>query len=184
VVGSFTAHKELLEPVARMLVEPFGPVDMVSGWFSFHHTDYYRQEMGAPLFRRFLAFSRLVPQHYLSGVKQITNRLEGVFSQPGGRRVNIDPGILVTQRFVLASGKDSPHRICLGNGIYADLTLVFRHGEYEPLPWTYPDYAERSIRAFLGQVRRNYLHSMALLRTGRQGAGGMGVADGMGGRAP
>ncbi len=38
--------------------------------------------------------------------------------------------------------------------MFADLTLVFRNGEYRPLPWTYPDYASDEIRDLLREIRR------------------------------
>jgi hypothetical protein len=70
--------------------------------------------------------------------------------------VNIDPGYLLFERFVLASGKNFSHRIYIGRQIYADLTLVFRKGAFETLPWTYPDYADCPIRGFLERARKKY----------------------------
>ena len=57
---------------------------------------------------------------------------------------------------MLATGKNFSHRIYLDGGIYADLTLVYTGGGFQTLPWTYPDYAERGLRAFLEQVRERY----------------------------
>jgi len=85
-----------------------------------------------------------------------TNRLEGEYAKDGRRRVNIDPGYLLLERLVLASGKNFSHRIYLDNGIYADLTLIYQHGGFQKLPWTYPDYADQPMLAFLQQVRRKY----------------------------
>jgi hypothetical protein len=39
--------------------------------------------------------------------------------------------------------------------VFADLTLVYRKGEYRPLPWTYPDFTSPEIRAFLAEVRED-----------------------------
>ena len=164
VVGLFTADRPLLVPAAGLLMKEFGPVDMVSRWYPFHHTLYYEPEMGGPLFRRFLVFSRLICQSHLSGVKLTTNEVESVFSLAQSRRVNIDPGCLSAERFVLATGKNSAHRIYLGKGIYADLTLLYQGGQYRPLPWTYPDYGEEGIRSFLQQVRQRYLDSLRFMR--------------------
>jgi hypothetical protein len=71
--------------------------------------------------------------------------------------VNIDPGYMVLPRFVLASGKNFAHRIYIGKGVYADLTLIFVKGKFQTLPWTYPDYAEENMLAFLTQVRNKYV---------------------------
>jgi hypothetical protein len=156
VIGLFMGNRELLAPAALDLVDRFGPVDMVSPWFAFDFTSYYAEEMGAPLFRRVLAFKRLVGQHALPEIKIETNRVEDRYRDKGSRRVNIDPGYLLLERFVLATGKNFSHRIYLDAGIYADLTLVFSRGEFRPLPWTYPDYAHADLRQFLQEVRSRY----------------------------
>jgi hypothetical protein len=64
------------------------------------------------------------------------------------------------ERFVLATGKNFSHRIYLGQGIYADLTLIYRHGEFQALPWTYPDYADQPLRRFLLSVRGKYARDL------------------------
>lgn len=158
VVGAFTAEKELFSETVSALTGLFGPIDAASPWFSFHHTSYYKDEMGGPLFRRLVSFKKLVDQGELVDIKLATNRLESSWLAPsGGRRINLDPGYLTPERFVLATGKNYIHRIYLLKGIYADLTLVYRQGGYEPLLWTYPDYAEEGVRGFLLQLRRGLL---------------------------
>jgi hypothetical protein len=71
--------------------------------------------------------------------------------------VNIDPGYLLPERLVLATGKNFTHRIYIGQGIYADLTLIFQKGAFRTLPWTYPDYADRCLIDFLTLVRNKYM---------------------------
>ena len=63
---------------------------------------------------------------------------------------------LLYERFVLATGKNYSHRIYIGDGIYADLTLIFQKGAYQSLPWTYPDYQDEGMKAFLALVRQKY----------------------------
>ena len=58
---------------------------------------------------------------------------------------------------VLASGKNYAHRIYLSKGIYADLTLIYRDKNYQPLAWTYPDYGETEVRRWLRALREKYL---------------------------
>jgi hypothetical protein len=103
-----------------------------------------------------LAFKPLVEQDRLAEIKLATNAMEQACVVDGRRRVNIDPGYLLLERFVLATGKNYSHRIHIGRGIYADLTLIYRRGGYQPLPWTYPDYADQPLRLFLLAVRRKY----------------------------
>ena len=57
---------------------------------------------------------------------------------------------------MLATGKNFSHRIYLRRGIYADLTLIYRQGRFESLPWTYPDYADVQLQDFLFMVRKKY----------------------------
>lgn len=157
VVGFFLAQKPLGQTVVAALVDRFGPVDLVSAWMPFDYTDYYRNEMGENLMRRLVSFARLVDPADLAAIKLQTNALENELAGEGRRTVNLDPGTLTAAQFVLATGKNYSHRICLGQGIYADLTLVYGQGRFQPLAWTYPDYRDPALLAFLGRVRRKYL---------------------------
>ncbi|MBL0714339.1 MAG: DUF4416 family protein [Desulfosarcina sp.] len=154
VVGFLVRAQSLALRIIDDLGEHFGPLDLVSPWLPFDYTDYYAREMGAPLYRRLLAYKALVAQDRLSTLKHITNRVEEAFTIDGRRRVNIDPGLLLSERFVLATGKNFAHRIYLDQGIYADLTLIYRGGAFQALPWTYPDYADTRLQAFLLRARR------------------------------
>jgi len=156
VIGLFMRQKSLFKPLAGELGAAFGAVDLVSAWMPFDYTSYYEAEMGRPLFRRLLAFQKLIAQEDLPRIKIATNDLERRYTQQGRRQVNIDPGYLLYERFVLASGKNFSHRIYLGSGIYADLTLIYQKGDFQKLPWTYPDYADGPILTFLRRARRKY----------------------------
>ncbi len=153
VIGLITKEKRLFKEAAGDLSKNFGQAEMVSAWLPFDYTDYYESEMGVPLFRRVLAFQHLVEQTTLPEIKTVTNRLEEKYSKDNKRQINIDPGYLLLERFVLATGKNYAHRIYIGKKIYADLTLIFQKGDFQPLPWTYPDYADRDLIDFLGKVR-------------------------------
>ena len=156
VIGLLVKDRALFEPLAAELASLFGSPDMVSSWMSFDYTSYYESELGYPLYRRLLTFEILIDQQELAAIKLTTNRLEQAYFRNRRRRVNIDPGYLLYERFVLASGKNFSHRIYIGRRIYADLTLIYRKGVFETLPWTYPDYADQPIRSFLEQVRKKY----------------------------
>jgi hypothetical protein len=160
VIGCFTRDKGTLEDVAHKLSESFGPPDVISPWLPFEHTDYYASEMGSPLFRRLMAFRELIQPDTLADIKLLANDLEGQFSTHGKRLVNIDPGYLLAERFVLATGKNYAHRIYLRAGIYADLTLIYRKSRFHQLDWTYPDYAGEAIIDFLVSVRDRYLRQL------------------------
>jgi hypothetical protein len=160
IIGLFMKEKDLLKPFAVELQNTFGPVDMVSPWIPFDFTDYYTSEMGAPLFRRLLAFENLIGQDQLVYVKSCTNNLEARYAMHQKRRINADPGILSHERFVLATGKNFTHRIYLKNGIFADLTLIFTGGRFQVLPWTYPDYRDPKMLNFLEKTRKKYMTAL------------------------
>jgi hypothetical protein len=160
VVGLFMKEKSLIHALANALVTKFGSIDLVSAWFPFDYTTYYEPEMGTPLYRRMFAFKPLIDQRAITEIKIITNDLESKFSSNQKRRVNIDPGYLVHERFVLATGKNYTHRIYLDKGIYADLTLVYTKGAFQKLPWTYPDYADKRMLAYLHRVRNKYVEDI------------------------
>jgi hypothetical protein len=156
VAGVFLKDRSLFPDIAGELEAAFGALDLVSPWMPFDYTSYYEKEMGAPLWRRMLAFQALIEQDRLADIKLAANAMEQTRSAGGRREVNIDPGYLLLERFVLATGKNYSHRIYIGRGIFADLTLVYRRGAYRALPWTYPDYAGEPLCRFLLAVRRKY----------------------------
>ncbi|MCP4108532.1 MAG: DUF4416 family protein [Desulfobacteraceae bacterium] len=156
VIGLFMSEKALLTPVSEELVKKFGPADIVSPWLPFDYTTYYEPEMGSKLFRRVFSFNNLINQESLSEIKVLTNKLESEFLKNNKRRINIDPGYLLHERFVLATGKNFAHRIYIGMNIYADLTLIYQKGAFQKLPWTYPDYADTRMLSFLEKVRKKY----------------------------
>jgi len=161
VIGLFLKDQALLPQLVDELESAVGPIQLASLWFAFDFTTYYEPEMGGPLFRRMLVFKDLIEQDMLATIKCRTNDIETRYAVQGKRRVNIDPGYLLFERFVLATGKNFTHRIYIGQGIYADLTLIYQKGAFQTLPWTYPDYATGEMLDFLGFVRQRYAAEMA-----------------------
>ncbi len=145
----------------------FGKADYVSEKFPFDFTDYYSREMGKPLFRRFVTFDRLISVPGLPDIKSATNRLEERFAAPNGNRpINVDPGYICLEHVILATTKGYTHRPYLRDGIYADLTLIYRNKSFQPLEWTYPDYRQEAVIRLFNQFRKRYLEKD--LRGGRQ----------------
>lgn len=141
----------------RRLRDRFGPLALLSAPLPFDYTDYYQAEMGPGLSRRLALFSRLLPPHSLVRVKRICMSLERDLAPEGRRRVNLDPGLLSAGALVLASRKYREHRVCIGEGLFAELTLWYHHGRFHALPWTYPDYAGPELGRVLEGFRNRYL---------------------------
>ena len=157
IASLFSGEGRLLGDALNALSERYGRADFISAPTPFAYTDYYAKEFGGSLVRRFAAFERLIRPESLPDVKKWTNGLEGRLSAEGKRRVNIDPGYLAKAHLILATGKGYTHRPYLREGIYADLTLVYRDRSFHPLPWTYPDYAGGEAIAMLLRIREKYL---------------------------
>ena len=157
VTSLFSREEELIENVVTQLETHFGPTDWISKLFPFDRTQYYAKEMGWPLYRRFISFSSLISPDSIVEIKLMTNKIENEHLLNKKRLINIDPGYVSLERLVLATGKNYTHRIYLTKGIYADLTLVFHAGTFNPLVWTYPDYADEEVIGWFNGVRENYL---------------------------
>ena len=130
----------------------WGGAALRSEEFSFVHTDYYADEMGAGLKKFFAAFRAdsdlgLLPDYKLSAVD-----MENKLAVDGKRIINIDPGYLAPEKVVVASTKNFTHRIYIGKGIYGDLQLMRQKGSYAPMPWTYADYIRPEAASFFNRL--------------------------------
>ncbi len=157
LVAAFSRYPAALEWARRRAEETWGPAAEVSEVFDFCETDYYEATMGAGLKKVFFAFDAAFDPTELPEVKRTTNRWEAecaaCCSGPEPRPLNLDPGYLTLAKLVLASTKDHAHRIYLGQGIFAEVTLVFRQGAWQAQPWTYPDYRRGDYQAFFTRLR-------------------------------
>jgi hypothetical protein len=160
VVAAFSRHPPALAWARGRLEQDFGPVRRASAAFPFDQTTYYAASMGTDLHKQFFAFRDLIDGERLAAVKLRTNALEQDLaasgSYPEARPVNLDPGVLTLGKFVLATTKDQAHRVYLRDGIFAEVTLRFHAGAFEPWPWTYADYREPGVREFLREAREDY----------------------------
>ena len=129
-------------------------MDFLSMSGAFNYTTYYNDEMGQEIRRQTAGFLNLVAPESLPDIKLRTNEIETNLLRDEKRQVNIDPGLLSQERFILATGKNFTHRVYLRDGIYADLTLIYQKGAYRPMPWTYPDYREPEFLHYLKVFRK------------------------------
>jgi hypothetical protein len=160
IASTFAASEERLEEAKVRLSQEFGPIDYESELLPFDHTTYYAAEFGEGLRRKFMAFEELVHPGRLVEIKLRTNALEMEWAVEGKRRINIDPGYVSYSKLVLATTKNHAHRIYVGQGIYAEVTLHFRNGTFCAWPWTYPDYASPPLIAIFNQIRGIYVKQL------------------------
>lgn len=173
ICSLFSANESLLAVARGALTDLLGPLDYQSEFLPFDHTRYYEREFGAGLLRQVVAFASLIAPERLAEIKHVTNDLEQTWLVDGRRRVNLDPGYVSLSKLVLATTKDYAHRIYLGQGIYAEVTLQFTHGAFQAREWTYPDYASPRYLAIFAEIRRRYADQLRQ----RQGKAAWGCGD-------
>ncbi len=139
-MGTLFSKEAHYRKALESLESLFGEITMESALMKWDFSDYYREEMGEPLYRRFIFFRKLIEQDRLAHIKVQTNEIEKSLSSEQKRTVNLDPGYLTPAKIVLASTKDYSHRIYLGEGIYGEVTLLYKRGCFIPHVNTYKDY--------------------------------------------
>lgn len=160
--GLLVSDESLLPEVERILQKEYSTIVLRSDTIVFDMTDYYAEEMGPSILRRWIGVEWLISPDALATIKNHTNRIERIWAEGEGesvrRRVNIDPGYLTEAKIVLASCKERDHRIYLASGVFGEVTLSFRRAtkRYEAFPWTYADYQTETAQKFLLALRENY----------------------------
>ena len=86
----------------------------------------------------------------MPNIKLFTNSIE---YKTNKRIINLDPGYLNKQKLILATTKERPHRIYLKNGIYADLTYLFKKNDCIILRNTFPDFREKFVQEFFIKIK-------------------------------
>ncbi len=138
-------------------VKLLGEIETEGEEFNFSHSLYYEKEMGFNLKKRFLVFKKLQRRDYLIKIKKASNKIEKKYSKNDKRIINIDPGMLTLENFILSTNKNFTHRIYLKDNIFADLTLIYKKKVgYTDLPWTYLDYKDEKTILFLNNIRDNF----------------------------
>ena len=155
-----------LGEILGRLAPAIGPVEYQTPPALFTHTTYYNEEMGEGLKRCFVLFSPVFERDKLPGVKIATNEIEDHFARDGRRTVNIDAGYIALEHVILATTKGYAHRLYIGKGIHADLTLMFNNGSFRALEWTYPDYAEPETIALFNKWRESVKQALKEFRRG------------------
>ncbi len=163
-VGMLASDISEFEKVRPYLENSFGKIDSASDLIPFSYTDFYDEELGVGIFRKFYSFDSLIDALELSEVKLCTNDLELLFSDEcGRRRINLDPGYMALSKIALASVKERPHRIHIGKGIFAETTLYYRRKTFRPWEWTYSDYASAEYISYFNYLRSLYADQLNML---------------------
>ncbi|GBD99830.1 hypothetical protein BMS3Abin07_01876 [bacterium BMS3Abin07] len=152
-VGLLFGSSKELHLAEERLGNEFGNIAQESRIFDWAHSHYYEDELGSPIRRKFILFDKIISPEEIADIKVATNRIEQELSKDRKRTVNIDPGYITAAKIVLASTKNYCHRIYLGKGIYAEVTLYYKDGGFHPTPFTFNDYRQREYIEFFKKAR-------------------------------
>ncbi|MCF7887354.1 MAG: DUF4416 family protein [Candidatus Omnitrophica bacterium] len=157
-IAAFICTNNIIyQKTKKILTKKFGKIDYESNEINFNSTGYYNPEMGKSLFRRFISFKKLKDPAQFIKIKLFCLKLEKKFAKNNKRTINIDPGYIHEAKLVLATTKDFAHRIYLGKGIYAEVTLFYKDSYFQHLPTTFPDYRTDNYKNIFQQIRNIYI---------------------------
>lgn len=163
ILGVIYRDTAIVDDALMWIEHLMGDLDLASDEWSFDLTDHYAGEMGDNLKRRFFTFNRPADPDMLSEWKVQTNQLEDQMAERYGeyRPVNLDPGYITGAKLVLASVKGLAHRVYVGQGISAEVTMSYRDGRWIKRDYTFPDFKEGRYDAFFSKVRERHLLQVA-----------------------
>lgn len=156
IIGIIFTPDSDLATYTTHLQKVFGKPDLQSPTYPFDMTNYYAPEMGRELLRSFCAYRKLIDPGELAEIKRLCNVIEGHFARDEKRRINLDPGYLDMDKFVLASAKYGRQKIYLEKGIYADPTLYYYQKAFHAYEWSFPDFRSGRYDDFFLTLRRLY----------------------------
>ncbi len=139
--GLLYIDDSVYEAVRKRIESQFGAIDFTGDEIPFSHSDYYNEEMGEGLKRRYLSLETLIRPDEIIHLKQLATLWEEENSENGNRKINIDPGYIGPSQLVLSTAKKYCQRVYIGRGVYLDLNMIYQKGNFHDLPWTYPDYS-------------------------------------------
>ncbi|MDR3125281.1 MAG: DUF4416 family protein [Endomicrobium sp.] len=155
--GIIFSDEKIKQNTFTILENKFGRIEFVSDIMPFDFSSYYNPEMGENLKRLWISFEKLILSSQLASIKVFTNSLEDSFAINSKRQINVDPGYITPANVILATTKDYSHRIYLDNGIYGEVTTIYKKRGYIKLPWSYPDYLSDTATKFLLKVRQSLI---------------------------
>ena len=155
LIGIMYNDKELLDRTITSLKQRFGDIESELE-YDFSFTDYYNPEMGENLKKKIIIFRNLIDRKLLAEIKNWTNQLEDKESISQKRKINLDPGYITICNVVLASAKEMPHKIYIGEGMFGDVVLEFKNKSFQHSEHTFPDYKSDIVKNFLNKTRESY----------------------------
>jgi hypothetical protein len=137
ITAVFSRYPDAFEWARECCERHWGPVALASERFAFVETPYYEKTMGPGLDQSNDWEEQCAREH----------------AWPEPRPLNLDPGYVTEAKLILASTKDRDHRIYLSDGVFAEQTLHYHRGQWQPREWTYPNYRRADYHQFFDRCR-------------------------------
>jgi hypothetical protein len=87
--GLIYKEEGVYQNARKSLAAKYGPIDFESEKITFDFTDYYSEELGKPLYRRFISFRKLRGAETFVKIKLFCVKLEKKFSKKDKRTILI-----------------------------------------------------------------------------------------------
>ena len=156
IFGFIYASEDIYQKTKKNILKKYGNMDFESGPLEFNFTEYYQEETGTNLKRRFISLKNLINPDQIKDIKIAMIKLENKYAILKKRRINIDPGYINEAKLVLSTTKDFSHRIYLSDKIFAEVTLLYANKAFRNLPWTFPAYRTKSYKKIFLTIRDLY----------------------------
>ena len=155
-----SASQERRLEAEALLEKEVGSLELCSKAFCFSDfSKYYDSEFGSQTWKYFLAVKELAPADRLISIKLFAERIQLELCRKGEewlRTVNLDPGYINGWQVVLSTVKNQSHRIYLGSGVFAEVTLLYSKRGFIAFPWTYQDYQSPLQQEYFMRLRARY----------------------------
>ena len=164
IIGILGCNANAVNAAVDMIKDKFGACDMESPAWPFSHTEYYAEETGKEILKKFVTVEKLIAPDSLAAIKHKTNKMEvklaGMPDSGLSRPVNLDPGYIEPSKLVLANTKNFSHRIYIGKKMWAEVTLIYSKGRWTTFEYTFPDHKEQRYHNFFSQVREKLVQQL------------------------
>ncbi len=131
------------------LVRKYGSIKAESNSYDFSFTDYYEEEMGSGLKKRFLVFEKAIEKKDLVEIKNNITEIEEKYSKEKRRTVNIDPGYLSDKELVLATFKGKDFKEKISDKVWVHRVLEFDDYKVKEFFHTFADYKIKENQEFI-----------------------------------
>ena len=145
LIGMLFSHEAKAQGAMRELFKEFGEPS-IEHEYPFDFTNYYEQEMGSGLKRRWLLFDKDIEKQDLVELKNFTQQVEKKFMLNKKRTVNLDPGALSEKSLILAAGKFKTFKIKLSEDVYAH--TVLKLNPIQTFFHTFPEFRKKEVQDF------------------------------------